>query len=203
MIYGYARCSTNESRQDITRQTNLLKEYGVAEENIYYDYISGTSNKKVNLNRLLSIVSEGDTIVVNEVSRVSRSTKQLCDIIELIKDKHLKLVIQNSITIDCTNGTLDPMSQAFLQMAGVFAELERNMISQRVKEGMDNAKDNGKVIGRPHTSKDDIEQNESFMKAYNLYKQGSITKMDIHKLTNLSRPCIDKYIKILESKPNN
>ena len=201
MIYGYARCSTNESRQDITRQTNLLREYGIADENIYYDYISGTSNKKVNLNRLLSIVSPGDTIVVNEVSRISRSTKQLCDIIELIKDKHLKLVIQNSITIDCTNGTLDPMSQAFLQMAGVFAELERNMISQRVKEGMSNT---NKKVGRPTTTIDSIKENEPFMKAYNLYKQGAISKMDIHKLTNLSRPCIDKYMAILESdQPNN
>ena len=60
--------------------------------------------------------------MTTEISRITRSTKQLCDIIELIKTQQLKLVIKNSIIIDCTAGKdIDPMTKAFLQMAGVFA----------------------------------------------------------------------------------
>ncbi len=87
---------------------------------------------------------------------MTRSTRQLCDIIQTIEDRRLKLIVKNSITIDCANGSIDPMTNAFLQIAGVFAELERNMISQRVKSGMANAKAKGAKIGRPGTSKDDI-----------------------------------------------
>ena len=62
-------------------------------------------------------------------------------------------MIVGSITIDCRNGQTDPMSEAFLQMAGVFSQLELAMIRARVKSGMENAKSKGKRIGRPQTTK--------------------------------------------------
>ena len=83
MIYGYARCSTNEELQDINRQIRELKQLGAAEETIYREYESGTKNDRVELQRLLAAVRNGDTIVATEVSRITRSTKQLCEIIEL------------------------------------------------------------------------------------------------------------------------
>ena len=83
MIYGYARCSTNEELQDINRQIRELTQLGAAEENIYREYESGIKNDRVELQRLLSAVEAGDTIVATEVSRITRSTKQLCEIIEL------------------------------------------------------------------------------------------------------------------------
>ena len=95
------------------------------------------------------MIRSGDILAVTELSRLTRSTKQLCDIIETVKEKQIKLIIKDSITIDCTNGTLDPMTAAFLQIMGVFAELERNMISERTKSGLRNAKAKGKRIGRP------------------------------------------------------
>ncbi|MFR6378443.1 MAG: recombinase family protein [Oscillospiraceae bacterium] len=55
----------------------------------------------------------GDTIITLEVSRLTRSTKQLCEIVDIIKQKRLRLVIVGSITVDCRNGQIDPMSQAF------------------------------------------------------------------------------------------
>ena len=144
------------------------------------------------------MINEGDTIVATEVSRITRSTKQLCEIIELIKDKKLKLIIKDSITVDCTNGTLDAMTKAFLQMSGVFAELERDIISQRVKSGMANARAKGKQIGRAKTSMEEVLSNKKFMESYELYKKGSINKSQIARLTGMSRPTVIKYVKLLE-----
>lgn len=197
-IYGYCRCSMNEDKQDIKRQVMELIELGATKETIYKEYINGSSDDKVELNKLLAVINDGDTIVVTEVSRLSRSTKQLCEIIELIKDKKLKLIIKDSITVDCTNGTIDSMTKAFLQMSGVFAELERDIISQRVKSGMANAKAKGKQIGRAKTSMEEVLSNKKFMEKYKLYKNGSINKSELSRITGLSRPTIIKYIKILE-----
>ena len=194
-IYGYARCSTNETKQDITRQTRELKEMGVSKENIFFEYESGTNTSRVELNRLLELVKEGDTIVTSEVSRITRSTRQLCDIIEVARQKSLKLVIGTFI-VDCTKGELDPMTEGMLKMMGVFAEMERNMISQRVKSGMSHAKAKGKHVGRPKKTVDDIPK--KFMDAYKLYKEGNITKMDINRMTGLARPTIDRYNRKIE-----
>ena len=98
----------------------------------------------------------GDTIITLEVPRLARSTQQLCEIIERVREKHLRLVIVGSITLDCRQGQADPMSEAFLQMAGVFSQLELAMIRSRVRSGMANAKAKGKQIGRPQTAKDSI-----------------------------------------------
>lgn len=197
-IYGYCRCSMNEDKQDIQRQVMELIELGATKETIYKEYINGSSDDKVELNKLLAVINDGDTIVATEVSRLSRSTKQLCEIIELIKNKKLKLIIKDSITVDCTNGAIDPMTKAFLQMSGVFAELERDIISQRVKSGMANAKAKGKQIGRAKTSMEEVLSNKKFMEKYKLYKNGSINKSELSRITGLSRPTIIKYIKILE-----
>lgn len=199
MIFGYARCSTNENKQDLNRQVRELKELGATDKTIYKEFITGSANIKVEFEKLLGAIEEGDTLAVTEVSRISRSTKQLCEIIELVQEQKLKLIIKDSITIDCTKGEIDPMTKAFLQMSGVFAELEKNMISQRVKSGMANAKAKGKRIGRPEIELDDITGNDKFMNAYRLWKSKSIKKIDIQRLTGMSRVTIDKYIKVLES----
>jgi len=195
MIYGYARCSTNEELQDIDRQKRELKELGATDETIYFEYESGTKTDRAELNKLMNVLQQGDTIVTTEISRLTRSTRQLCDIIQIINDKGLKLIIKGSITIDCTNGDIDPMTNAFLQITGVFAELERNMISQRVKSGMQNAKEKGKAIGRPKTTTDDIPAN--FYKHYPKYKNGEINKMELSRLCALSYPTVYKYLRIV------
>lgn len=196
MDYGYARCSLNETKQDISRQIKELKQYGVPEENIYLEHESGTKINRVQLNRLLNAVKEGDTIVSTEVSRITRSTKQLCDLIELVKTKHIKLIIGNSMTVDCTQGDIDPMTKAFLQMAGVFAELERNMIVARVKSGMENARAKGKQIGRKEVTVDDIPP--MFMRYYQEYKADKYNVTELAKLCGLSRTTVYKYIRMIE-----
>ena len=194
MIYGYARCSTNEDLQDINRQVRELKMQGATDETIYMEYESGTKVNRAELTKLLNIVKEGDTIYATEVSRITRSTKQLCDIIELAKKKQIKLIL-GTFVVDCSK-ELDPMTEGMLKMMGVFAELERNMISQRVKSGMDNAKAKGKQIGRPVTTSDDIPH--IFYKHYPKFKNGEINKTEFSRLCSLSYPTIYKYLSIVE-----
>ena len=196
MIYGYARCSTNEKQQDIQRQIRELKQQGATEETIYFEYESGMKVDRIQLKRLLNTVKSGDTILATEVSRFTRSTKQLCDIIEFAKERHIKLVL-GSFIVDCSK-ELDPMTEGMLKMMGVFAELERNMISQRVKSGMENAKSKGKTIGRPCTTADDIPN--IFYKHYPKYQQGEINKKEFARLCMLSYPTIYKYIQIVERR---
>ncbi|WP_271814741.1 recombinase family protein [Clostridium beijerinckii] len=193
-VYGYCRCSTNEEKQDISRQERDLKALGVMDKkHVYKEYESGTKVHRVELQKLLDIVKEGDTIVATEASRITRSTKQLCDIIDFAKKKKLCLIF-GSIKVDCRKD-IDPMTNAFLQIAGVFSELERNMISQRVKSGVANARAKGKIVGRPTLTIKDIPQKVKDM--YGLYKQGAINKTDYAKLCNVSRPTLDKYLKVI------
>jgi len=192
MIYGYARCSTNEDKQDINRQIRELKAAGA--EEVIFEYEHGDSAVKQNLQMLLDTVREGDTVITLEVSRLSRSTKQLCEIIEVIRSKHLRLVIVGSVTIDCRNGELDAMSAAFLQMAGVFSELELQMIRARVKSGVANAKAKGKKVGRPKLTKEDIPQ--AFYRHYPAYAAGKMNLTELARVCDLSRPTVYKYIKM-------
>lgn len=195
MVYGYARCSTNEELQDINRQVRELLQLGVPHTNIYREYESGMKTNRVELNRLINTVKSGDTIISTEVSRITRSTKQLCEIIEFAKDRHIKLVL-GTFVVDCTK-ELDPMTEGMLKMMGVFSELERNMISQRVKSGMQNAKAKGRKIGRPTTTAEDIPS--VFYKHYPKYKKGEINKAEFSRLCELSYPTIYKYLKLVEA----
>lgn len=194
MKYGYARCSTNESKQDIDRQIRELKKAGATE--IFLEYEHGDSAVKHELSSLLELANEGDTIFTLEVSRLARSTKQLCEIIETIKNKKLKLVIVGSITVDCSSGQIDPMTNAFIQMSGVFAELELRIIRERVRSGMANAKAKGAKIGRPHTTEEQIPQ--IFFRHYPAFKSGSLNLSEFARVCGLSRTTVYKYMRLLE-----
>ena len=194
MIYGYARCSTSEKEQDINRQVRELKQQGATDKTIYLEYESGTKENRAELMKLLDAVQPGDTILATEVSRITRSTKQLCDIIEMAKDKHIKLILGTFI-VDCSR-ELDPMTEGMLKMMGVFSELERNMISQRVKSGMVNARAKGKAIGRPAVTADDIPA--IFYRHYPKYKKGEINKKEFSRLCDVSYPTIYKYLNLVE-----
>ena len=192
-IYGYARCSTNEDKQDINRQIRELKDAGA--EEVVFEYEHGDAKVKKELHMLLDMATEGDTIITLEVSRLSRSTQQLCEIIDVIREKKLRLVIVGSITIDCRNGQTDPMSEAFLQMAGVFSQLELAMIRARVKSGMENAKSKGKRIGRPQTTKEDIPA--IFYKHYPSFASGQMNVSELARICGLSRPTVYKYLRMI------
>lgn len=193
-IYGYARCSLAEERgQDFNRQVRELKAAGA--EEIVLEREHGDAKVKQNLEMLLETAEAGDTIITTEVSRLSRSTQQLCEIINVVKAKKLRLVILGSITVDCRNGQIDPMSQAFIQMSGIFAELELSILRARVRSGMANAREKGKHIGRPQTTKEDIPA--IFYKHYPAYAAGKLNISELARVCGLSRPTVYKYLRLV------
>ena len=195
MTYGYARCSTNETKQDINRQVRELKAAG--SEEIFIEYEHGDSKVKSQQASMFGQAKAGDTIIVLEVSRLARSTQQLCEIIERVREKHLRLVIVGSITLDCRSGQADPMSEAFLQMAGVFSQLELAMIRSRVRSGMENARAKGRQIGRPQVSKEDIPA--VFLRHYPAYKNGQLNISELARVCDISRTTVYKYKSLLEA----
>ena len=176
MTHGYARCSTNEDRQDINRQTRELKKQGV--EKVWLEFEHGDTVSKEQQRLMLDAAKPGDTILKLEVSRLARSTKQLCEIIDVIRDKHLRLVIVGSITMDCRDGRMDPM------------------IRERVRSGVENARAKGKQLGRPPVSEASIP--DKFYRYYSQYQDGSINLSELARLTRLSRPTVYRYVRILE-----
>ena len=195
MNRGYSRCSTNEGKQDINRQVRELKAAGA--EMIYMEYEHGDAKVKSQQQTMFAEAEAGDTIIVLEVSRLARSTQQLCEIIEIIRQKHLRLMIVGSITLDCRNGQADPMSEAFLQMAGVFSQLELAMIRARVKSGMANAAAKGVRIGRPHITADNIPA--TFLRHYPTFKKGQLNVSELARVCDLSRTTVYKYLELLET----
>ena len=194
MNRGYSRCSTNEGKQDINRQVRELKAAGA--EVVSMEYEHGDAKVKNQQQAMFAESEAGDTIIVLEVSRLARSTQQLCEIIEIVRQKHLRLVIVGSITLDCRNGQADPMSEAFLQMAGVFSQLELSMIRARVRSGMENAKAKGKQLGRPQVTVNDVPS--GFLRHYPAYKRGQLNVSELARVCNISRTTAYKYIGLLE-----
>ena len=194
MTYGYARCSTNETKQDINRQVRELKTAGA--DTLFLEYEHGDSKIKSQQEAMFAQAQAGDTILTLEVPRLARSTQQLCEIIERVREKRLRLVIIGSITLDCREGRADPMSEAFLQMAGVFSQLELAMIRERVRSGMANAKAKGKQIGRPQITADSIPA--IFLRHYPAFKNGQLNVSELARVCDLSRTTVYKYIELLE-----
>ena len=115
--YGLANCSLGEGRgQDLNRQVRELK-MACAEE-IITERVHGDAKAKPRLDFLLEHIEPNSSLYVTDVSRLSHSTQQLCEALNTILEKHLRLVILNSMTIDCRKGEMDAMSAAFLQIPG-------------------------------------------------------------------------------------
>jgi DNA invertase Pin-like site-specific DNA recombinase len=192
MVYGYARCSTNETKQDVERQIRELRAMGA--EELYFEYESGMKIERPELQKLLRHIKKGDTLVTTEISRITRSTKQLCDIIEMAVKLELKLVI-GQLVVDCTQGGMDPVTESMIKVMGVFSELERNMTVERIKSGLKNAKAKGVRLGRPKMTAANVPK--KVVEHFGLYKGGVINKTDFAKLCGVSKPSIYKYIRLL------
>ncbi len=194
MKWGYSRCSTRESQglQDISRQIYELEKLGVKKENIFSEYESGMKEERTQLNKLLDTVQSGDSIYCTEASRITRSIKQLISILEFAKDRKIKLVL-GSFVVDFTN-EVDPMTLAVVQLMGVFSELERNNIRERVLSGLDSAKSKGITLWRPKLTEEDIP--DKFYKYLNLYNKKDINKVEFAKVMGWSRSRLDRYLKL-------
>jgi len=195
MEYGYARCSTNSNKQDIDRQKRELMLIGIKKENIFWEYGTGERNDREKLQQLLETVKQGDTIACTEVSRLSRSAKQLCEILEFVEKNKIKLIV-GTFVVDCRNDDIDPMTMGMLRMMAVFAQMERDITIQRIKLGMINAKAKGVKLGRPQITIETLPYN--FLKYYPMFQNGSINLSELSRLSGISRPTIYKYLKLLE-----
>jgi len=190
-VYGYARCSTNETKQDINRQKRDLIAMGA--EEIYFEYESSTKINRPELDKLLRHIKSGDTIVTTEISRITRSTKQLCEIIDFALKNRIKLVI-GSFTVDCSS-QIDAMTEGMLKMMGVFAEMERNMTVERIRSGLNHARSKGVKLGRPRLTAQNVPK--TVVDRFYLYKEGHINKLEFARLCGVSRQTIYKYIALL------
>ena len=153
-IFGYCRCSTNESKQDVKYQIDALIDKGVDISNIRYEYISGRKEHRPGLDALFEEMNEGDTLIVTDITRLCRNTKVLCEIIDLIIAKRFRLIV-GTIDIDCRTGALDPMIEGMLKVNAVFGEMEAKLKVHQIKLGLATAVKDGKKLGRPKSTYDD------------------------------------------------
>ena len=142
-------------------------------------------------------IQAGDTIVVTEPSRLSRSVQQFCRIVVVIKSKRIRLQILGSITIDCRKDDPDPMTVAFLQLIAVFSELELSMIRARVRSGVANARAKGKQLGRPPITAERIP--DSFYRYFAKYQIGEINVSELARLAQVSRPTVYRYLSAIQA----
>jgi DNA invertase Pin-like site-specific DNA recombinase len=152
----YARVSTQ--MQNVSTQLVPLREFaarnGFEVFNEYVDEgVSGTKDSRPRLDSMLKDMREGEieAVVIYKLDRLGRSLKHLIDLIGEFKNKKVRL-ISISDNLDTVND--NPMSRAFWQLLGVFAEFERELIRERVKAGLERAKSEGKTLGRKKGSKD-------------------------------------------------
>lgn len=172
MKIGYVRVSTAE--QNTIRQEVLMKTLGVTE--LFIDKISGKSTERPELNRLLNFVRKGDTVIVESISRFARNTKDLLDLIDKLKSKDVEFISEKE-KID----TSTPTGKFMLTVFGAVAELEREYILQRQREGIEIAKQNDKYKGRKRI------ENNNLNLILNKVKNGEITATKAMKLLNISK----------------
>ena len=139
MKVGYVRVSTEE--QNTIRQEVLMAELGV--EKIYIEKASGKNADRGELKAMMDYVREGDTVIVESISRFARSTKDLLDLVGQLTAKNVEFVSMKE-SIDTTT----PQGRFMLTVFGAMAELEREQTLQRQKEGIAEAKKAGKYTGR-------------------------------------------------------
>ncbi|MEB9975402.1 recombinase family protein [Bacillus cereus] len=147
MIIGYARVSTLD--QNLDRQIYSLTEYGC--EKVIQEKFTGTIRERQGLINLFDVIRKGDTVVVESISRLGRKTLDILSIIQQFEEIGVQFV---SLKENMDTGT--PTGKAMLQMMCVIAELERNLIAERVKEGLEASKKRGKKLGRPKLEKEKL-----------------------------------------------
>lgn len=188
-VRGYMRVSTTNAEQKFDRQEERLIE---ACNMIYSDRLSGSKRDRPELNRMLDELEAGDTVLILSIDRLSRSTKDLLEIVEVIRDKGATLKSLNDSWLDTTSD--NPMSDFLLTIMGALAEVERKQIVKRVNEGIATAKRKGVKFGRPEAKQSKVEL------ALDLYDAGEHTVKQIEEITGLSRATIYRRIKQRELK---
>ena len=180
MKIGYIRISTTD--QNTARQEVLMKELGV--EQVFIDRMSGKSIDRPELQRMLSFVREGDTVIVESISRFARNTRDLLEMVERLREKSVEFVSKKE-AIDTTT----PSGKFMLTIFGAVAELEREYILQRQREGIAIAKAQGKYNGRPPK---DVPE---FDKVTTLWRRGEISAAEAMRRLNMTKTTFYRRVK--------
>lgn len=180
MKIGYIRVSTEE--QNTIRQEVLMKELGV--EEIYIDKASGKNIERLQLKKMLSYIRHGDTVIVDSISRFARNTKDLLELIEILSAKEVTFISKKE-AIDTTT----PTGKFMLTIFGAVAELEREYILQRQREGIAIAKQQGKYKGRKRIESPDLDR------VVAKWKQGDISAVKAMELLHMSRNTFYRRVK--------
>ena len=143
MLVGYARASRND--QSIDRQIDALVGQGIDERNIYQEKITGTLRHRPELDRLISELKAGDIVLVAELTRLSRSTKDLFSIVEQIEAKKANIKSLKESWLDTTT----PQGKLMFTFFAGLSQFERDLIAERTKEGLKAARARGRKGGRP------------------------------------------------------
>ena len=181
MKIGYARVSTTE--QNLDSQIDLLNKEGC--EKIFFEKVSGANVSREELKKAITFLRKGDTLVVTKLDRLGRTVKQLIDLIDHFNDKNIGFV-----SINDTINTSTPNGRFFFHIMASFSELERELIRERTKIGLDSARSRGKLGGRPtlhNTDKKEIAYQMCMEKPYQ-------SVSDIAKAMNMSRATIYRFI---------
>lgn len=187
MKVGYVRVSTEE--QNTARQEVLMADLGV--EKVFIEKMSGKDKNRPVLQEMMSFVREGDTLIVESISRFARNTRDLLDLVEKLKEKNVKFVSQKeNIDTDTETGKF------MLTVFGAMADLERGTILQRQKEGIAIAKAAGKYTGRKPISVDEDKMTE----LYSAWKRGETTPKCMMKILDLKPATFWRKVKAYEEK---
>ncbi|MDE6031722.1 MAG: recombinase family protein, partial [Oscillospiraceae bacterium] len=169
-VFGYARVSTEQ--QSLDRQLDMLEKYGV--DKIYNEKMTGTKRNRPELDKLMERLTDGDTVVVESLSRLGRSTKDLIWLMETFNSKGVNLVSLKE-SIDTTSST----GKLLFTLMSALAQFERDVLADRTREGLAAAKARGRKGGRPSAN------SESVKKAVKLYRTGEYTAKEIYELTGV------------------
>lgn len=179
MKIGYARVSTKD--QSLELQEDALQKAGT--ERIYSEKESGGKWNRTELEKCLDHLRPGDTLIVYKLDRLARSTKQLIDIADRLKEDDIELVSLNE-QLD----TRTPIGKAMFSMIGVMAELERDMIKERTQAGLQAARARGRKGGRPKMDQSKVER------ALQLYDEERLTVREITNETGVSKALLYKEL---------
>lgn len=172
MTLGYARVSTDG--QNLDRQIDALNKYGV--DILFNEKMSGTKRERPELNKLIERMSAGDTVVIESLSRLGRSTKDLIGLMELFRERGVNLVsLKESIDTSSSTGKL------LFTLMSALAQFERDLISERTVEGLKAARARGRIGGRPKKNDDQIK------KAVKMYNTKQYSLKEIEEMTGIKK----------------
>lgn len=183
MLVGYARVSTD--KQVCDRQLDELISAGVSPEYIYQESISGKKRERTELNNMIKALRKGDIVVVTELTRISRSTKDLLALVDKIEKKgaSIKSLKEDWLDTSTAHGQL-----IFTIMAGL-AQFEADLTRERVRSGLASARARGRIGGRPKVNQNAIN------KAIILYDSQNFSLKQIEEMTGVSKATIYRYLK--------